>query len=94
MRAGIISFAISGIGLGICGFLFACSMSGSKFGSSTVLGQVGLNVVIAIVFGVVVYGATASKVLHLDRVVTMIGNNYLFTVTLTRLVNRVRYYFK
>ena len=63
MRAGIISFAISGIGLGICGFLFACSMSGSKYGASTVLGQVGLNVVIAIVFGgMTTSGGPKSKV--------------------------------
>ena len=63
MRAGIISFAISGIGLGICGFLFACSMSGSKYGAATVLGQVGLNVVIAIVFGgMTTSGGPKSKV--------------------------------
>lgn len=63
MRAGIISFAISGLGLGICGFLFACSMSGSKYGASTVLGQVGLNVVIAIVFGgMTTSGGPKSKV--------------------------------
>ena len=63
MRAGIISFAISGIGLGICGFLFACSMSGSMYSSTTVLGQVGLNVVIAIVFGgMTTSGGPKSKV--------------------------------
>ena len=63
MRAGIISFAISGVGLGICGFLFASSMSGSMYGSSTVLGQVGLNVVIAIVFGgMTTSGGPKSKV--------------------------------
>lgn len=63
MRAGIISFAISGLGLGICGFLFASSMSGSMYGSSTVLGQVGLNVVIAIVFGgMTTSGGPKSKV--------------------------------
>ncbi len=50
-KSGRISFALSGIGLGICGFLFACSKTGNQFGASTVLGQVGLNVVIAIVFG-------------------------------------------
>lgn len=63
MRAGIISFAISGVGLGICGFLFASSMSGSMYGASTVLGQVGLNVVIAIVFGgMTTSGGRKSKV--------------------------------
>lgn len=63
MRAGIISFAISGVGLGICGFLFASSMSGSMYGASTVLGQVGLNVVIAIVFGgMTTSGGPRSKV--------------------------------
>ena len=63
MRAGIISFAISGVGLGICGFLFACSKSGSMYGASTVLGQVGLNVVIAIVFGgMTTSGGPKSKV--------------------------------
>ena len=50
-KSGRISFALSGIGLGICGFLFACSKTGHQFGASTVLSQVGLNVVIAIVFG-------------------------------------------
>lgn len=63
MRAGIISFAISGVGLGICGFLFASSMSGSMYGAATVLGQVGLNVVIAIVFGgMTTSGGPKSKV--------------------------------
>jgi len=63
MRAGIISFAISGVGLGICGYLFASSMSGSMYGASTVLGQVGLNVVIAIVFGgMTTSGGPKSKV--------------------------------
>ena len=63
MRSGIISFAISGIGLGICGFLFASSMSGSKYGASTILSQVGLNVVIAIVFGgMTTSGGPKSKV--------------------------------
>ena len=63
MRAGIISFAISGVGLGICGYLFASSMSGSMYGASTVLGQVGLNVVIAIVFGgMTTSGGPRSKV--------------------------------
>lgn len=63
MKAGIISFAISGVGLGICGFLFACSKSGGKYGASTVLGQVGLDVVIAIVFGgMTTSGGPRSKV--------------------------------
>ncbi len=63
MRAGIISFAISGVGLGICGFLFASSMSGSKYGAATVLSQVGLNVVIAIIFGgMTTSGGPKSKV--------------------------------
>ena len=63
MQAGIISFAISGIGLGICGYLFASSMSGGVYGASTVLGQVGLNVVIAIVFGgMTTSGGPKSKV--------------------------------
>ena len=63
MQAGIISFAISGVGLGICGYLFASSMSGGMYGASTVLGQVGLNVVIAIVFGgMTTSGGPKSKV--------------------------------
>lgn len=63
MRAGIISFAISGVGLGICGFIFACSMSGTKYGATTILSQVGLNVVIAIVFGgMTTSGGPKSKV--------------------------------
>lgn len=63
MQAGIISFAISGVGLGICGFLFACTKSGSMYDAQTVLGQVGLNVVIAIVFGgMTTSGGPKSKV--------------------------------
>ena len=63
MQAGIISFAISGVGLGICGFLFACTKSGSMYDAQTVLGQVGLNVVIAIVFGgMTTSGGPRSKV--------------------------------
>ncbi len=63
MRAGIISFAISGVGLGICGFLFACSKSGGQYTANTVLSQVGLNVVIAIVFGgMTTSGGPRSKV--------------------------------
>lgn len=63
MRAGIISFAISGVGLGICGFLFACSKSGGKYGAQTILSQVGLDVVIAIVFGgMTTSGGPRSKV--------------------------------
>lgn len=63
MQSGIISFALSGIGLGICGFLFVCSKTDSQFGAQTVLGQVGLNVVIAIVFGgMTTSGGPKSKV--------------------------------
>lgn len=51
MKAGVISFAISGIGLGLCGFLFAMSKSGSSYSTGTILDTIGLNVVIAIVFG-------------------------------------------
>ena len=51
MKAGIISFAISGVGLGLCGFLFAMSKSGSSYSTGTILDTIGLNVVIAIVFG-------------------------------------------
>lgn len=67
MKAGMVSFAISGIGLGICGFLFVSSnsfaSSSGSFGASTVLGQVGLNVIIAIVFGgMTTSGGPKSKV--------------------------------
>lgn len=64
MKAGIISFAISGIGLGICGFVYINSMSGQIFNpSSSVLSQVGLNVIIAIVFGgMTTSGGPKSKV--------------------------------
>ena len=63
MRAGIISFAISGIGLGICGFLFAASKSDGQYEATTVLSQVGLNVVIAIIFGgMTTSGGPKSKV--------------------------------
>lgn len=64
MKAGIISFAISGIGLGLCGFIFTSSKSdGGQFTSNTVLGQVGLNVVIAIVFGgMTTSGGPKSKI--------------------------------
>lgn len=51
MKTGIISFAISGIGLGIAGFLFTSYKSGSQFSTGTILDTIGLNVVIAIVFG-------------------------------------------
>ena len=51
MKAGIISFAIGGVGLGICGFLFASYRSGASFSTGTILDTIGLNVVIAIVFG-------------------------------------------
>lgn len=67
MKAGMISFGISGIGLGICGFLFVASnslpSSSGSFGATTVLGQVGLNVIIAIVFGgMTTSGGPKSKV--------------------------------
>lgn len=67
MKAGMISFGISGIGLGICGFLFTASnslpSSSGSFGATTVLGQVGLNVIIAIVFGgMTTSGGPKSKV--------------------------------
>lgn len=64
MKAGMVSFGISGIGLGICGFLFASSTSGGgSFGATTVLSQVGLNVVIAIVFGgMTTSGGPKSKI--------------------------------
>jgi ribose transport system permease protein len=64
MTSGIISFAISGIGLGLCGFIFASSKSGGgQFQTSTVLSQVGLNVVIAIVFGgMTTSGGPKSKI--------------------------------
>ena len=51
MKTGIISFGISGLGLGIAGFLFASYKSGSQFSTGTILDTIGLNVVIAIVFG-------------------------------------------
>lgn len=51
MKAGIISFGISGLGLGIAGFLFTSYKSGSSFSTGTILDTIGLNVVIAIVFG-------------------------------------------
>lgn len=64
MTAGIISFGISGIGLGLCGFIFAASKSdGGQFTTNTVLSQVGLNVVIAIVFGgMTTSGGPKSKI--------------------------------
>lgn len=64
MKAGIVSFAISGVGLGICGFVYINSMSGQIFNpSGSVLGQVGLNVIIAIVFGgMTTSGGPKSKV--------------------------------
>lgn len=49
MKAGIISFAISGIGLGLCGFLYITQMGSVNTGS--VLTSVGLNVIIAINLG-------------------------------------------
>lgn len=64
MKAGIVSFAISGVGLGICGFVYINSMSGQIFNpSGSVLGQVGLNVIIAIVFGgMTTSGGPKSKI--------------------------------
>lgn len=63
MTQGIISFALAGVGLGLCGFLFASSKTGLVYGSDTVLGSVGLNVVIAIVFGgMTTSGGHKSKV--------------------------------
>lgn len=51
MKTGLISFGISGIGIGLAGFLFASYRSGSSFSTGTLLDTIGLNVVIAIVFG-------------------------------------------
>ena len=63
MKSGIISFAISGVGLGIAGFLFASYNSGSSFSTGTILDTIGLNVVIAIVFGgMTTSGGPRSKV--------------------------------
>ena len=49
MAAGIISFAVSGIGLGLCGFLYITQMGSVNTGS--ILTSVGLNVIIAINLG-------------------------------------------
>ncbi len=49
MKAGLVSFAISGIGLGLCGFLF--TVENAYVNSGTMLDTVGLNVVIAISIG-------------------------------------------
>lgn len=49
MKAGIISFAISGIGLGLCGFLYITQTGSVNTG--TALTTVGLNVIIAINLG-------------------------------------------
>ncbi len=49
MKSGLISFAVSGIGLGLCGFLFA--VEDAKVNTGTLLDTVGLNVVIAISIG-------------------------------------------
>ncbi len=63
LASGIISFAISGIGLGICGYIFVSTRAGQSFDSNTVLGSVGLNVIIAIVFGgMTTSGGPKSKV--------------------------------
>ncbi|MBO5711357.1 MAG: hypothetical protein J6R47_00825 [Acholeplasmatales bacterium] len=50
MKSGIISFALSGIGLGLAGFLYAATVGRVEEGSN-VLSTIGLNVIIAIVFG-------------------------------------------
>lgn len=49
MKAGIIAFAISGIGLGLCGFLYITQAGSVNTG--TALTSVGLNVIIAINLG-------------------------------------------
>lgn len=49
MKAGVISFAVSGIGLGLCGFLYITQMGSVNNGS--ILTSVGLNVIIAINLG-------------------------------------------
>lgn len=49
MKSGIIAFAVSGIGLGLCGFLYI-TQSGSV-NTGTALTSVGLNVIIAINLG-------------------------------------------
>ncbi len=49
MKSGLISFAVSGIGLGLCGFLF--TVENAYVNSGTMLDTVGLNVVIAISIG-------------------------------------------
>lgn len=49
MKAGIIAFAISGIGLGLCGFLYITQTGSVNTG--TALTNVGLNVIIAINLG-------------------------------------------
>ena len=50
MKTGIVSFALSGIGLGLAGFLYASTVGRVEEGSN-VLSTIGLNVIIAIVFG-------------------------------------------
>ena len=49
MKAGMISFAVSGIGLGLCGFLYITQTGSVNTG--TALTSVGLNVIIAINLG-------------------------------------------
>ncbi len=49
MKSGLVSFAVSGIGLGLCGFLF--TVENAYVNSGTMLDTVGLNVVIAISIG-------------------------------------------
>ena len=61
LNSGRMDFSLGATGILAC--LFASSMSGSMYGASTVLGQVGLNVVIAIVFGgMTTSGGPKSKV--------------------------------
>lgn len=49
MKAGIISFAISGIGLGVSGFLF--TVQNGYVNTGTAIDVIGLNVIIAITLG-------------------------------------------
>ena len=49
MKAGIVAFAISGIGLGLCGFLYITQTGSVNTG--TALTSIGLNVIIAINLG-------------------------------------------
>ena len=51
MKTGIISFAISGIGMGLAGFLYLVENGNVQTTGANALSSVGLNVIIAIVFG-------------------------------------------